>query len=180
MKRKMRQILSVTLSLAVLLSLTACGTSSSGTAPTAADGGGTAPAVDTGGGSSGEKVKISIATTNVDGDPMQDLIYYFQDQVDEILPGRVEWVNYTNSSMGSERELGEMVMNGGLDASLQGPSNITAFAPMNAVRLQDVPFLFKDQDELYAATNEWYRDMINKECEPYGFTTMFFEYFMGQ
>ena len=180
MKRKMRQILSVTLSLAVLLSLTACGTSSSGTAPTAADGGGTAPAGDTGGGSSGEKVKISIATTNVDGDPMQDLIYYFQDQVDEILPGRVEWVNYTNSSMGSERELGEMVMNGGLDASLQGPSNITAFAPMNAVRLQDVPFLFKDQDELYAATNEWYRDMINKECEPYGFTTMFFEYFMGQ
>ena len=180
MKRKMRQILSVTLSLAVLLYLTACGTSSSGTAPTAADGGGTATAVDTGGGSSGEKVNISIATTNVDGDPMQDLIYYFQDQVDEILPGRVEWVNYTNSSMGSERELGEMVMNGGLDASLQGPSNITAFAPMNAVRLQDVPFLFKDQDELYAATNEWYRDMINKECEPYGFTTMFFEYFMGQ
>ena len=82
----MRQILSVTLSLAVLLSLTACSTSSSGTAPTAADGGGTAPAGDTGGGSSGEKVKISIATTNVDGDPMQDLIYYFQDQVDEICP----------------------------------------------------------------------------------------------
>ena len=177
MKRKMRQMLSVTLSLAILLSLTACGSSA---APTVKEGGGTAPASDAGGEASGEKVKISIATTNVDGDPMQDLIYYFEEQVDEILPGRVEWVNYTNSSMGSERELGEMVMNGGLDASLQGPSNITAFAPMNAVRLQDVPFLFKDQDELYAATNEWYRDMINAECEPYGFTTMFFEYFMGQ
>lgn len=178
MKRKMHQILSVTLSTALLFSLTACG--GSGAPSSGNSGGGTSLSSDIEGGASGEKVKISIATTNVDGDPMQDLIYYFEEQVDEILPGRVEWVNYTNSSMGSEREIGEMVMNGGLDASLQGPSNITAFAPMNAVRLQDVPFLFKDQDELYAATNEWYRDMINSECEPYGFTTMFFEYFMGQ
>lgn len=174
MKKKIRQIMAAALALAMVASLCACGKSGGSSAGNAGNAGNTSGAGST------EKVKISVGTTNVDGDPMQELVYYFQDQVDEILPGRVEWVNYTNSSLGSERELGEMVMNGGLDASLQGVSNITAFAPMNAARLQDVPFLFKDQDELYAATNEWYRDAINAECEPYGFTTMFFEYIMGQ
>lgn len=137
-------------------------------------------AVFTGSAYAADKIKISIATTAAEDNPMQQLIYYFQKQTDEIIPNRIEWVNYPNSALGSEREIGEMVMNGALDAALQGPSNITAFAPMKAVLLQDVPFMFRDQDELYAATNAWYRDMINKECEPYGITTMFFEYFLGQ
>ena len=176
MKRNIRRFCFMALSLAMIFALTACGgsqnppASSSGEAP----GNTSVPA------NTGELIKISVATTTAEGNPMQQLIYYFQEQVDEILPGRVEWVNYPNSALGSEREIGEMCMDGALDAALQGPSNIIAFAPMNAVRLQDVPFMFQDQDELYAATNEWYRDMINEECKPYGITTMFFEYFLGQ
>ncbi|MFA7660422.1 MAG: hypothetical protein WCX60_04410, partial [Anaerovoracaceae bacterium] len=115
-----------------------------------------------------EKVTISIATPTADGNPMQELVYYFEEQVDTLLPGRVEWQNYPNSAMGSERELGEQVIDGTLSAALVGPTNIPAFAPMNAVRLQDVPFLFQTQDELYAASDEWYADMINEECAEYG------------
>ena len=175
----MKRVLALLLCLMTVFALASCGNSNSdpGTAnsPNAsapADGGNASTDV--------EPVKISIATPTADGNPMQDLVYYFEEKVDEILPGRVEWVNYPNSTMGSEREIGEQVMDGTLDAALVGPSNIISFAPMNAVRLQDVPFLFQDQDELYAATDEWYRDMINAECEPYGFTTIFYEYIIGQ
>lgn len=172
MKRNAKRILSLALSLMMVLPLISCGEKQTSGTPAASGAQSSA--------SPAEKVKIGIASTAAESNPMQQLIFYFQEQVDEILPGRVEWVDYPNSALGSEREIGEMVMNGTLDAALQGVSNITAFAPMNAVRLQDVPFLFRDQEELYAATNEWYRDMINEECEPYGITTMFFEYFLGQ
>jgi len=131
----------------------------------------------------GDEVKpvtISVASPTADGNPMQELIYYFEEQVDTLLPGRVEWQNYPNSAMGSERELGEQVIDGTLNAALVGPTNIPAFAPMNAVRLQDIPFLFRSQDELYAASDEWYAEMINEECAQYGITTVFYEYIMGQ
>lgn len=127
-----------------------------------------------------EKIKISVGGTAADGNPMQELIYYFEQQVDDLVPGMVEWGNYPNCTIGSEREMGEMVLDGTLDAALQGPSNLTAFAPMKACRMQDMPFVFQDRDELYDATNEWMRDMINEECAPYGFTTVFYEYIMGQ
>lgn len=167
----MKKVCALLLCAAILFTAAACDAPSP-----AASGQGSAP--DPAGGV--EKVTISVATPTADGNPMQDLVYYFEQQVDQLLPGRVEWKNYPNSAMGSEREIGEQVMDGTLDAALVGPSNIPSFAPMNAVRLQDIPFLFRDQDELFDATNEWYRDMINRECEPYGFTTIFYEYIMGQ
>ena len=165
---KMKKICTLLLCMVMLLAMVAC--SDSTTPPT------TSEKVD----EKVEKVKISVATPTADGNPMQELVYYFQEQVDTLLPGRVEWQNYPNSAMGSEREIGEMVIDGTLNAALVGPTNIPAFAPMNAVRLQDVPFLFKNQDELYAASDEWYADMIDEECAKYGITTVFFEYIMGQ
>ena len=170
----MKKLTALLLALAMVLALAACG----GGSDTEESSGGEAAGGETS--TDVEPVTISIATPAADGNPMQDLVYYFEEQVDAILPGRVEWQNYPNSTMGSEREIGEQVMDGTLDAALVGPSNIISFAPMNAVRLQDVPFLFYDQDELYDATDEWYRDMINAECEPYGFTTIFYEYIIGQ
>ncbi len=171
----MKKLLALLLSGCMVLTLVACG----GGDTSAGDTGDAAGTTDAGG-ADVEPVKISIATPTADGNPMQDLVYYFEEQVDKLLPGRVEWVNYPNSTMGSEREIGEQVIDGTLDAALVGPSNIPSFAPMNAVRLQDVPFLFESQDELYDATDEWYRDMINEECAPYGFTTIFYEYIIGQ
>jgi TRAP-type C4-dicarboxylate transport system substrate-binding protein len=161
---KMKKICALLLCMAMLLSLAACGDSATTTDPN----------------ESLETITISIATPTADGNPMQELVYYFEEQVDTLLPGRVEWQNYPNSAMGSERELGEQVIDGTLNAALVGPTNIPAFAPMDAVRLQDVPFLFRTQDELYAASDEWYADMINEECEKYGITTVFYEYIMGQ
>ncbi len=170
---KMKKIWAILLTTAMVFSLCACGNNQKKEQET-----------DTGSASSKEasedKIKISIATPCADGNPMMDLVYYWQEQVDEILPGRVEWETYPNSTMGSEREIGEMVMDGTLSGALVGPSNITAFAPMQAVRLQDMPFLFKDGDELYAAGEEWMNEAINKECESYGLTTIFYEYIMGQ
>lgn len=171
----MKKFLALVLCLVMALSLAACGGDSSSTNTS------TPPSSTSDSQTKDVKpVKITVATPAADGNPMQDLVYYWEEQVDTILPGRVEWVNHPNSSLGSEREMGEMCMEGTIDAALQGPSNLTAFAPMNAARLQDMPFLFKSQDELYDATNEWMRDAINAECEPYGFTTIFYEYIMGQ
>lgn len=166
----MKKICILLLSMVMLFALVAC--SSTEVSPATSEEAGVTEKL--------EKVKISIATPTADGNPMQELVYYFEDQVDNLLPNRVEWENYPNSSMGSEREIGEQVIDGTLNAALVGPTNIPSFAPMNAVRLQDVPFLFKDQDELYAASDEWYADMINEECAEYGITTVFFEYIMGQ
>jgi TRAP-type C4-dicarboxylate transport system substrate-binding protein len=165
----MKRILTLLLCMAIVLSMAACG------------GTGTPSGEQQNNGSDDvEQVVISIATPAADGNPMQELVYYFEEQVDELLPGRVEWRNYPNSAMGSEREIGEQVIDGTLNAALVGPTNIPAFAPMDAVRLQDVPFLFQTQDELYDASDEWYADMINEECKEYGITTVFYEYIMGQ
>lgn len=177
----MKKVYALLLCMAMLLALAACGEPApapAGTTPGSPAGAGQTAATDPG--ASVEKVKISVATPTAEGNPMQDLVYYFEEQVDKLLPGRVEWQNYPNSAMGSEREIGEQVMDGTLDAALVGPSNIPSFAPMNAVRLQDIPFLFQTQEELFDATDEWYRDLINEECKPYGFTTIFYEYIMGQ
>lgn len=171
----MKRFLALLLCGAMAFSLTACG-GNNDAADTPTDEGSSAQDTT----DDVAPVKISVATPVAEGNPMQVLVDYFEQQVDEILPGRVEWENYPNSTIGSERESGEMVLDGTLDAALVGPSNITAFAPMNAVRLQDMPFLFEDQDELYDATDEWMRDAINEECAPYGFTTIFYEYIMGQ
>lgn len=162
----MKKIFAILLCMALLFSLAACGGPAATTEPE--------PDAEI------EPVTISIATPTADGNPMQELVYYFEEQVDALLPGRVVWQNYPNSAMGSEREIGEQVIDGTLSAALVGPTNIPAFAPMNAVRLQDVPFLFQDQDELYAASDEWYADMIDEECAEYGITTIFYEYIMGQ
>jgi len=170
MKMKMKKILALLFCLVILLAVAAC--SDSTTSPNDSESEGSTENI--------EKVSISIATPAADGNPMQELVYYFEDQVNTLLPDRVEWKNYPNSSMGSEREIGEQVIDGTLNAALVGPTNIPSFAPMNAVRLQDVPFLFKDQDELYAASDEWYADAIDAECAEYGLTTVFFEYIMGQ
>lgn len=167
-----KKLYALILAAIMMLSLCACGSDSGNS-------NGSQGAASSGS-SSGEKIKISVGGTAADGNPMQELIYYFEEQVDALAPGMVEWVNYPNSTIGSEREMGEMVTDGTLDAALQGPSNLTAFAPMKACRLQDMPFIFQDRDELYDATDEWMRDAINEECEPYGFTTVFYEYIMGQ
>lgn len=151
----MKKVCALTLSIAMLLALVACGAPAETAKPSS---GAATPSAD----ASAEMVKISVATPTAEGNPMQDLVYYFEEQVDKLLPGRVEWENYPNSAMGSEREIGEQVMDGTLDAALVGPSNIPSFAPMNAVRLQDIPFLFQSQDELFDATDEWYHDLINK------------------
>ena len=148
----------------MILSLAACG----GSGEQSADSG------------SAETVKIRVGVSSSDGNPMTDLVYYWQEQVDKLLPGRVEWENFVNASIGNEREQIEMVIDGTLDAALVGPSNITAVAPSNAVRLQDMPFLFRSGEELYAAGAEWMNAKINEEGEPYGYTTIFYEYIMGQ
>lgn len=166
--KKLTKTCALTLSLALLLALSACGGQTSTGSGTPAD----AASVD--------KVTISVASTVADGNPMMDLIYYFQEQVDAKLPGRVQWDTYPNSVMGAEREIGEMCVDGTVDAALIGISNYAAFVPVKSCRLQEVPFLFKDQDELYDASDEWFADMLNEECEPHGFTTIFTEYIMGQ
>lgn len=176
----MKKLSVLLLCVAMILSLAACGGSggqqqSSSTPPS--NSGGTSQSADSG---STEIVKIRVATSSADGNPMNDLIYYWQEQVDKLLPGRVEWENFPNSSIGTEREQIEMVIDGTLDAALVGPSNITAVAPSNAVRLQDMPFLFRSGEELYAAGEEWMNAKINEEGEPYGYTTIFYEYIMGQ
>ena len=171
----MKKLFALLLCAAMILSLAACG--GSGGQQQSNSGEAASQPADSG---SAETVKIRVATTSADGNPMNDLVYYWQEQVDKLLPGRVEWENFVNSSIGSEREQIEMVIDGTLDAALVGPSNITAVAPSNAVRLQDMPFLFRSGEELYAAGAEWMNAKINEEGEPYGYTTIFYEYIMGQ
>lgn len=169
----MKKFCALLLSLVMLLSLAACGGSTS-TSGDKTSGEKTDTVADT------KPVKIKVGTPAAEGNPMQGLIYYWQEKVDEKVPGMVEWENYPNSTIGSEREMVEMVFDGTLDCAMVGPSNITAVSPMNAVRLQDMPFVFQDQDELYAATNEWMRDKINEECEAVGVNCMWYIYLMGQ
>ena len=182
--KALKKMAAAMLCISMILALAACGgSSSSGTAGSSSQAG---PASTEGADSNQTQndtvkpIKIKVAAPVVESNPMWVLIDYWQKKIDEMVPGKVEWENYPNSTLATERESGEMVMDGTLDAALVGPSNITSFAPMNAVRLQDMPFLFKDGDELYAAGTEWMNEKINEECAPYGLTTVFFEYIMGQ
>lgn len=150
------RIAAVILSLAMILALSVCGAQAA------------------------QRVSIRVATTMNDANPMQQLVHYWQDRVDELLPGRVEWVNFPNSALGGEREIAEMVIDSTIDAALIGVSNYNAIVPNRSGRLQEVPFLFRDSHEMYAALNEWKRDKIDEETAPFGFTTIFHQYFMSQ
>ena len=93
--RNGKKLYALILAAVMMLSLCACGSVSG-------DSDGSQGAANSGS-SSGEKIKISVGGTTADGNPMQELIYYFEEQVDALVPGVVEWVNYPNSTIGSER-----------------------------------------------------------------------------
>ena len=182
------KIIAIFLAIVMAMALAACG--GGGGTPAPAGGGGGGGGAAGGGAAAGggdtpadadvETVVIRVATTVSDTNPMQQLVYFWQDRVDDLMPGRVEWQNFPNSALGGEREIGEMVIDGTVDAALIGVSNYNAIVPNRAGRLQEIPFLFRDSHEMYAALNEWKRDMIDEETAPFGFTTIFHQYFMSQ
>lgn len=127
-----------------------------------------------------DKITVKMGTVLAETHPLQQLTYYFQNRVDELIPGRIEWKNYINSALGGERDIGESILSGVLEGGVIACSTATSFAPMQSVVLQDVPFLFKDVDTVYAAIDEWYRELMDEDYAKYDLTNMAYMIIGGQ
>lgn len=163
----MKKILSLTLALTLALSLTACGGDKPAESKAAETG---APAASEAAkpGSNEAPVTIKIATTAADGSIINTFLYKITEEVDAALPGRVEWKYYTNGSLGSEREIGEAIINKDVDAAIVAPSVMNAVVPLKIPNIQDAFFLFHGVEHMYKVADAGYREALAAEYAPYG------------
>ncbi len=154
----MKRVLTLLLALALVFTLTACGggqsAAPSSTAPSASSN-------PSGGSSAVAPVKIICATPCAENAPFQQAVYWFQNYVDEKLPGRVTWENHINGEMGSDREHGEYLLSNAIQMSVLPASSIKDVLPnVTAPDITSVPFLFQSTDELYAAMDGYLGDKM--------------------
>ena len=169
----MKKFVSLLLTLALALSMTACGGGSedaeqSGIGEAAAGGDAAAP------------IEVKVATLSSDETAVNQFVYKFEETVDELLPGRFEWSNYINGAMGSEREIGEAIVNGDVQAGTPACSVMASVIPLTTTILQDCFFLFKGVDHMYKCLDAGYRDAMDEDYEKNGVVNVGYLYSTSQ
>ena len=165
MKKQLKRAMALLTAICLLSVMCACGNETGGN-------------VDPG--NDGEKITVTIGTVLAETHPLQQLVYYFQDEVDKIIPGRIEWKNFINSALGGERDLGENMLAGTLEGAVIGCTSITPVAPMAEVLLQDCPFLFRSGEQLYEAMDDWYGEVLDNAYAEYDMVNMAYMNIGGQ
>lgn len=127
----MKKIMSILLSLAMIISLTACTTKPDSQAENSNK-------------VNGEKVTLKVANSQNDSHPWNVAITELAELVSEYSKGRLEIVNYPNSTLGTEPELLESVKEGSLDMVILDPTVGSTFA--KELELFSLPFIFRDYE----------------------------------
>lgn len=142
----MRKTLAMILATTMMVGLVACGGGK--TTPPPSDASKSSPEVQTPV-DSGETFKLIIGATIQDdsaaGVAMQEV---FKPYIEEKSEGRITVELATNSVLGGDREMYEMLQMGTLQASFGPMSTLVNFEPNYAVC--DLPFLFSSKDQAYA------------------------------
>lgn len=147
MKKHFVKSLAAFMTLAMILGLAACGGSNS--APTSSNQPDQSPA-----GSDDQVYEIRLASTQADGNDLDQTLDLFAQLADEKSNGRVKVTVYPGNILGDELTTTEMCQHGQLEMTMTSTGVLENFCPEFAITT--LPGLFKDYDHLVAATrSDW-------------------------
>lgn len=135
----MKRLLSIAAAIALVLSMSACGGSSSAPAATPAQGSSTAPAA------AAKTLGIGYTTSANENDPYHLTALRFKEIVEEKSGGRIIVDEYPSSQLGSEPEMWEGMQIGTCDMAVMTNAYVSSYVPANGVL--DLPFIFSDLDQ---------------------------------
>ena len=143
----MKKLTALILTLAMTLSLAACGSNSSGQT------GGTSA-----GGASGKSYTIKLGTTGNEEHQSTIAANFFKEKVEELTDGGISVEVYPNSQLGSEREMAEGVKLGTIEMTIvTTDGTLPAWVPETQVL--SIPYLLTSKKVAY--------DVLDNTLQPY-------------
>lgn len=143
----MVKVISCLLSLVMLISLTACG--SSNTALTTSE-----PAVSSGSEvpepsvSSADTVTLKFVEQMPDGHIMTDTLYFFADKVEELSNGSIKVERYSGGQLGDDTAMQEGVQMGSIDVVRTEFTTLVNFGAKKA-EVTTLPYVIRDRDHFW-------------------------------
>ena len=156
----MKRMMSLLLSAIMVLGLVGCGGSAtSGDASSGSDN------VDD------DKVyEIKLATVAAETNPLHQAVLIFEDELEKAAPGRFKVTVYPNSQLGGERDLGEGLLQGTLEAALVSTSTYTMVdGTLLDSGIDEIPFLCPSTTAYFDFMEQIYTPEIAPELEAAGF-----------
>lgn len=183
--KKTRKVTALGLAAVMALSMTACGGRNAGNkpadtqAPAAADSAESKPEAGaeskSDSSASGAAVTIKIGHVEAeDRSTHQALVEYFQKPVEEKSGGSIKVEIYPNSALGGDAELTESVAMGTLTAALPSTSVLVTYSPDFGV--MDMPWLFSNPENAFAAMDGEMGNYFNQKLEEVGIHNLGYTY----
>ena len=130
----------------------------------------------------GEQGNQSAATVTIkighveaeDRSTHQALVKYFKDVVEEKSNGSIKVEIHPNSALGGDSELTESVAMGTLEAALPSTSVLVTYSPDFGV--MDMPWLFSNPEDAFAAMDGDMGDYFNEKLENVGIHCLGYSY----
>ena len=158
----MRRLFCGALALAMVLGMTACG--SSGTSSSGGSGAGSAAGSSGSGGQQAEMV-LSLATDSPMEYPTTQALSYFGDKLAELTDGRIQ-VEIYPSTLGDEVSYLEQLQLGTVDLAKLSIGTINGL--YTDLQVFNLPFLFKNGDEMWTVLESEVGDRILNGLNDYG------------
>lgn len=178
--RKTKKVMAVMTAAVMALSLSACGERNAGNAgnapaPTQAADSGESGAETGSADTSAATVVIKIGHVEAeDRSTHQALLQYFKGPIEEKSGGAIRVEIHPNSSLGGDGELTESVAMGSLEAALPSTSVLVAYSPDFGV--MDMPWLFSNPENSFAAMDGEMGAYFNEKLEAVGIHNLGFSY----
>lgn len=150
----MRKILACMLASAMLLSLAACGGSSSGASGES-------------GNSSGGTVKLSVFAGSIPKNtPTGEAMEFFVKELNEKSGGSLQATAYYDTELGDATSMVQGLQQGTVDIGVSGDSYYSGLVP--EIQVYELPFLFPDVETARAAVDGESKDLIFEKLEQKG------------
>ena len=146
----MKKTLSMLLALAMVFSLSACGTS--GTPTGSSTSGNPNSPGNSGGADSLDPITLSIGHAGAEDSWNQAMCLAVKDKLEELSGGKITVNVYPNGQLGSDSEMVISVVNGDLSMQCTNTSSVVNTVPDCGVA--DIPFLFSSVEDVRAALSD--------------------------
>lgn len=115
-------------------------------------------------GSSGDKIKLKIATVGNESHQSTIAASVFKEKLEELAGNRFEVTIYPNAQLGGEREMAEGVKIGSIEmAVVTTDGALPSFVPETQVLA--IPYLFADKEEAYSVLDGYLQETLKPEFE---------------
>lgn len=176
--KKTKKVIALGLASVMALSLSACGGRNAGNQPAQTQ----APAADGESAAQGQENQPAAATVTIkighveaeDRSTHQALVEYFKKPVEEKSGGTIKVEIHPNSALGGDAELTESVAMGTLEAALPSTSVLVTYSPDFGV--MDMPWLFSNAENAFAAMDGEMGNYFNEKLEAVGIHSLGYSY----